>query len=120
MDTRVERKNGFFSFSHFSLLYNKEKNDKNDKYRNLVIPIVLTNNFHIEYSTKTDGKFYNSHFSLFSTHTCGKKKSHAHVKRTSYVETQNFASPGKTDSVAYRETQNFASLQAKRKTTDSS
>ena len=47
-------------FSHFLIfpyyIY-KEKNDKNDKYRNLVIPIVLTNNFHIEYSTKTNRKF---------------------------------------------------------------
>ena len=92
-----------WDFSHFLIfpyyIY-KEKNDKNDKYRNLVIPIVLTNNFHIEYSTKTD----NSKILIFLFF----------LRIRVYVETQNLASPGKTDCVAYRETQNFASLQATR------
>ncbi len=42
----------FLIFSFFPFYIYKEKKEKNDKYRNLVISIVLTNNFHIEYSTK--------------------------------------------------------------------
>jgi len=55
-----------FHFFYYIYLYGKNgKHEKERKNRNLVIPIVLTNNFYIIFSTKTDRKFYNSIFPHF-------------------------------------------------------
>ena len=60
--------NKFLVFSFFPFYIYKEKKEKNDKYRNLVISIVLTNTFHNYLYRRR--RVYNYKILFFSFFSC--------------------------------------------------